>query len=118
MSSQNLITYLQEKVSRAGTYRIISRFLEIGVVYEDGGRFEVSDRFKQHYHNFTCRICGTSHRFNDPGVEQAIKRLGKQRFRIEDHHVSLTGVCALCALSPNIQPRKAIGTNFTRPPGY
>ena len=118
-SLQIISIHLKGKVGNATVYRAIKKFLEIGVIEEiRPGLFELSDRFKQHYHYFVCRQCSHRIGFNDEITEKNLQRVATQRhLTLEDHHLELIGLCNKCSNLPTVKPRTAIGTNIRRPLG-
>ena len=56
-------------------------------------RYELAD--KPHHHHFHCNRCGRV--FEVPGSDRALSSVVPDGFVVEDHDLSLRGVCAACA---------------------
>ncbi len=108
---------LKDVVGQATVYRTVARFLKLGIIYEtSSNKLELTDRFIQHHHYFTCRVCLHQISFNDEALEKVLSRLAdRRRLTLEDHHIGLSGLCSLCAAKT--PARDAIGTNLRRIPG-
>ena len=102
--------------SRRPIYTNISLFLKAEIAVEiKPGQFELSDRFNQHYHYMWCRICGKGTKFNVEGIEKALMRaFDGGGFAMEDHEMSIKGICGMCRQDPKNRPQPAIGTRFRR----
>lgn len=82
----------------ATVYRAINAFVEEGWLepvdipgepsrYERGG--------KGHHHHFQCRSCERV--YDVGGCVENVRKLAPARFRVQDHALTLYGVCASCS---------------------
>lgn len=87
-----------QNLDRVTIYRTLKLFLETGIAHElVNGQIELSDRFRQHHHHFSCSRCGREISFNDDNLEQALVRLAQRRgLVLEGHAIELTGRCSIC----------------------
>lgn len=87
-----------QNIDRVTVYRTLKLFLEAGIAHElVNGQIELSDRFSQHHHHFSCSQCGREISFNDNNLEQALTRLAQLRgLVLEGHAIELTGRCSSC----------------------
>ena len=89
-----------EEIGLATIYRVLMQFAEAGILFrrhfESGHAvFELNEG--QHHDHLVCTSCGKVEEFFDPEIEkrqlQVADRLG---WTIQDHAMSLYGVCAHC----------------------
>ena len=81
----------------ATVYRNIKKLVEEGflVVVDIPGkapRYELSG--KHHHHHFLCRKC--DHLYEVDGCSTNIKTLAPRGFQMEDHFITLFGICRIC----------------------
>jgi Fur family ferric uptake transcriptional regulator len=102
ISNARLGDELADTLDRATVYRTLELFESIEVVQRVWSgwksQVELSESFVPHHHHATCRICGRHLEVNSVKLEAELYQLAEEmRFRLEDHSVELTGVCASCA---------------------
>jgi Fur family ferric uptake transcriptional regulator len=89
-------------VGRASVYRALEQLAELKLVARvdvgDGvARYEPTPPGGEHHHHVVCERCGRLEAFEDEELEQAIRRLsGQLRFAVDEHEVTLRGVCPRC----------------------
>jgi Fe2+ or Zn2+ uptake regulation protein len=87
----------------ASVYRNIHLLREAGILapvdrVEDGERFELSEKHRDHHHHLICERCGGVEDLEGcllKGLERRVR--GKTRFRVLRHELNLFGLCASCA---------------------
>lgn len=101
-SMRELILDLSSVIDRASIYRTVALFEELGVVVRvnQGWKYkiELSDIFSPHHHHINCTNCGRSVSFDEPDeLDQLLTQIAmKHGFRIDDHTLELSGICASC----------------------
>lgn len=102
LTMAELVAKLHGIVDRASVYRNIELFESIGIVQrlQIGWKYkmELSDKFHDHHHHMSCRICGAL--FSIEGnsrIEQDIASIAQdQGFIIETHQLEIQGICSTC----------------------
>jgi Fur family ferric uptake transcriptional regulator len=106
LSAQEIAERLRARGDRVGTasvYRALDLLHRTGLVARvelgDGGaRYEALIPGGDHHHHVICDRCGKITRFEDPGLERAIDRLGgRLHHRVSGHDVVIRGECPRCA---------------------
>lgn len=92
---------LTGKVDRATVYRTLDTFERIGVVQRTWlgfkSQYELAELFLPHHHHLTCIRCHRVEVIDDEHIEKQLKKLAKQEgFRIKDHLLEVSGICAKC----------------------
>ena len=93
-----------KKVARMGlttVYRAIKACVEQGILTSvsvpgEPPRYELSG--KKHHHHFLCRACDGMYEVNR--CIGKIESSAPPGFLVEDHHITLYGVCKECRTSP------------------
>jgi Fur family transcriptional regulator, ferric uptake regulator len=88
-------------VGRATVYRTIEKLVELKLVdrvdFSDGDRWYRVCSSEHHHHHLTCRRC---HRVVEIDLclpEQKLLAIGiREKFTIEDHEITLFGICDAC----------------------
>ncbi len=92
----------QRPVARASVYRAVELLHSLHLITRvdigDGvARYERAAYDHSHHHHLVCDSCGVLIPFEDPGLEQAIDRVGAQLgFATTEHEVTLHGTCVRC----------------------
>jgi Fe2+ or Zn2+ uptake regulation protein len=91
-----------KQFNRITVYRTIRFLLEIDAAHElPNGMLELTDRFNQHHHHFSCSQCGRELAFNDERLEQVLAATAHdQGWQLDSHQVELSGRCHRCLLPP------------------
>lgn len=83
----------------ATVYRILKALIEGGRVtlvdLAGDRRYELAR--DEHHHHFLCRVCGAA--FEITRCTSEVNKLAPRGFRVEDHEITLHGVCAPCVRS-------------------
>lgn len=74
-----------------------ARTIELVVLPGDNPRYESRHAAEHHHHHFQCRACGKV--FDVPGCVSGYEQLAPAGFTVENHELTLYGVCAGCAAS-------------------
>ncbi len=118
-SLRQLQLALHAQVGQTTIYRTLTKFQQINVITQIRPDFyQATDVFIQHHHEFICRNCNRRIGFYHTPLEQVLTRLAShRRFSLEDHQLSLTGLCQFCATNPALKPRPALipGAVYRRP---
>ena len=90
-----------EGVGRATVYRAIDQLEGLGLVQKvDMGTsalgYEKVDPSGRHHHHIVCEDCGKVEPFEDEALEEAIHGIRRKGFRLENHEVTLHGLCQDC----------------------
>jgi len=101
MTPEELLALAQAEVPRLGiatVYRALKDLRDEGAVVavEVPGHptcFETAHR--GHHHHFHCRSCRKVYEVQ--GCVHGVHGIAPKGFRVEDHEIVLTGVCAACA---------------------
>lgn len=96
-----ILSLAQQTIPELGlatVYRNLKVLLEAGEVQSvelpgEAPRYELADR--GHHHHFSCRQCGQV--FDIPGCPADIEGIAPAGFRVEQHELTLYGVCAACS---------------------
>jgi len=86
------------QLSRTTIYRTLDTFVELGVIrrvaHAGGARYDANTA---RHHHLVCSACGKMADVLEPSLDQLTLRKGKRlRFRIDDHSVHFTAICADC----------------------
>lgn len=104
---------LNEKidVGLATVYRVLMQFAEAGLLvrhhFESGAAlFELNKG--SHHDHLVCTVCSKVEEFVDDEIERRQERIAKEMgFTLQEHSLSLYGVCSQCRLNrPNIMRHK------------
>jgi Fur family ferric uptake transcriptional regulator len=102
LSPQEILEAAQAEVPGLGiatVYRNLKtllegRAIEIVVLPGDSPRYESRQAASQHHHHFQCRVC--SKVYDVPGCVSGYEQLAPAGFTVENHEMTLYGVCAAC----------------------
>ena len=89
-----------ESIGLATVYRVLTQFVDAGLVIRhnfEGDRavFELND--EDHHDHMVCIGCGKVLEFIDPRIEELQKKVAdKHNFTIQDHALTLYGLCTRC----------------------
>ena len=89
-----------DSISMATVYRVLTQFEDAGLVIRhnfEGERavFELNDA--DHHDHMVCVECGSVTEFIDCGIEKLQNKVAsKHGFKIQDHSLTLFGLCANC----------------------
>ena len=89
-----------ESIGLATVYRVLTQFVDAGLVIRhnfEGDRavFELND--EDHHDHMVCMDCGKVIEFIDPRIEELqLKVADKHDFTIQDHALTLYGLCKRC----------------------
>ncbi len=89
-----------ESIGLATVYRVLTQFEDAGLVIRhnfEGERavFELND--EDHHDHMVCVECGSVTEFIDPRIEELQEKVARShRFNIQDHALTLYGVCTHC----------------------
>lgn len=89
-----------ESISMATVYRVLTQFEDAGLVIRhnfEGERavFELND--EDHHDHMVCVECGSVTEFLDNGIEKLQNKVASDHgFKIQDHSLTLFGLCANC----------------------
>jgi Fur family transcriptional regulator, ferric uptake regulator len=107
LSVASILERCRERVPRLGlatVYRTIGLLREVGSIIEvllpgEDAHFEPAHR--GHHHHFCCRSCHRVFELETCPVGIPAGSVLPGGFRVEDHHLTLYGLCAACAVRPN-----------------
>ena len=91
-------------IGLATVYRVLTQFEDAGLVIRhnfEGGRsvFELNDA--DHHDHMVCVTCGSVTEFFDRRIEDQQEKVAHDHgFTIQDHSLTLFGVCKLCNDNP------------------
>ena len=89
-----------ESIGLATVYRVLTQFVDAGLVIRhnfEGDRavFELND--EDHHDHMVCIGCGKVIEFIDPRIEELQNKVAdKHDFTIQDHSLTLYGLCKRC----------------------
>ncbi len=115
MTAEDVFRVLLDERSDIGlatVYRVLTQFEQAGILlrsnFESGKAIYELDE-GQHHDHFVCTSCGKVEEFFDPEIEKRQQLVAKAKgWVVEDHSMSLYGLCASCAKSrKNAQAAKA-----------
>jgi Fur family transcriptional regulator, ferric uptake regulator len=90
-------------VNLASVYRNIGLLRGAGILapvdrVREGGRYELSEKHRDHHHHMICDRCGSVEDLKGCLLGEVGRRLrAKTGFRVMRHEVNLFGLCAGCA---------------------
>ena len=89
-----------ESVGLRTVYRTVRRMLEEGEIARvpvpgKSDRYELASIAAVHHHHFHCTACDRY--FDIHGCPGGLNKLVPEGFKLEDHDLTLTGLCASCA---------------------
>ncbi len=92
-------------IGRATVYRTIEKLAMLRVLdridFADGSRAYRLCESEEHHHHLTCRICHRVVEFDLCLPQAKIDAIGRREgFTIEDHEISLSGLCGECKGKP------------------
>ena len=81
-------------------YRVVRRLQETGEIANvpvAGGtdRYELASIASKHHHHFHCKACDKY--FDITGCPGGLKELLPEGFQLQEHELTLSGLCAACA---------------------
>lgn len=91
-----------EDVNLASVYRNIQLLRDTGILapvdrVEEGERYELSEKHRDHHHHLICERCGAVEDLEGCLLEDVERRVRKKtRFRITRHELNLFGLCPRC----------------------
>lgn len=103
MSAEDVYKILlaeDESIGLATVYRVLTQFEDAGLVIRhnfEGDRavFELND--EGHHDHMVCVACGNVIEFIDPRIEELQEKVASDHnFDIQDHSLTLYGVCERC----------------------
>ncbi|MEJ2178279.1 MAG: ferric iron uptake transcriptional regulator [Gammaproteobacteria bacterium] len=103
MSAEDVYKILlaeDESIGLATVYRVLTQFEDAGLVIRhnfEGDRavFELND--EGHHDHMVCVTCGNVIEFIDPRIEELQEKVASDHdFDIQDHSLTLYGVCERC----------------------
>ncbi len=103
MSAEDVYKILlseDESIGLATVYRVLTQFEDAGLVIRhnfEGDRavFELND--EGHHDHMVCVTCGSVIEFIDPRIEELQEKVADDHgFGIQDHSLTLYGVCKRC----------------------
>ena len=92
-----------ESIGLATVYRVLTQFVDAGLVIRhnfEGDRavFELND--EDHHDHMVCIGCGRVIEFIDPRIEELQNKVAaKHDFTIQDHALTLYGLCKRCQVT-------------------
>ena len=103
LSIDELHTLARESIDSLGlrtVYRIVRRLQEEGEIASvavpgKSDRYELASIASSHHHHFHCTSCDRY--FDIHGCPGGLSKLVPEGFKLEDHDLTLTGLCASCA---------------------
>ncbi len=99
-----------DAVGLATVYRVLTQFENAGLVIRhnfEGEKsvFELNDA--DHHDHMVCVKCGRVTEFLDKRIESLQKQVADDRgFSMQDHSLTLYGVCQSCQSQPQTRPHK------------
>jgi len=101
---EEVVTEVQRRWPRIGqatVYRTLHLLVESGLVEprQFGERFSRYEAVgAAHHDHLVCDSCGAIREFEDPGIEEAQRRIAASfGFRMTGHRMEIHGLCARCA---------------------
>lgn len=103
LSMQQLATKTSG-IDRASVYRAVRLFERLGIVQRlnTGWKYkiELTDKFADHHHHFTCVACGKTVVIGEAEMEGLIDRLAAHHgFTPTAHQIEIQGYCEQCRKS-------------------
>lgn len=95
----------EDSVGLATVYRVLTQFEDAGLVIRhhfEGERsvFELND--EEHHDHMICAQCGRVTEFFDQQIESLQEKVAEEHgFSIQDHSLTLYGVCRRCQNNPD-----------------
>jgi len=101
ITSIELIKMLKDKLDKASIYRTIELFNKLGItnkIYMGWKyRIELTDKFQEHHHHFTCLKCNKVIMINEDSLEELIEKISnKHKIKSTDHQIEIQGYCEDC----------------------
>ena len=103
LSIEEILTVASSTVSTLGlrtVYRVVRRLQDEGKIASvsvpgRSDRYEMASIASKHHHHFHCTACD---RFFDlEGCPGGLKKLLPQGFKLQNHELTLSGLCATCS---------------------
>ncbi|MAC19452.1 MAG: transcriptional repressor [Phycisphaerae bacterium] len=103
LSIEEILTVASRTVSTLGlrtVYRVVRRLQDEGKIASvsvpgRSDRYEMASIASKHHHHFHCTACD---RFFDlEGCPGGLKKLLPQGFKLQNHELTLSGLCATCS---------------------
>ncbi len=103
LSIEEILTVASSTVSTLGlrtVYRVVRRLQDEGEIASvsvpgRSDRYEMASIASKHHHHFHCTACD---RFFDlEGCPGGLKKLLPQGFKLQNHELTLSGLCATCS---------------------
>jgi len=100
MTAEDILLHAQKSIKNIGlatVYRTIKEYIEEGSISQvhipgKTPLYEIAP--KHHHHHFLCRICEKA--FCLPSCPKGLKNMLPKGFVLEDHSVTLYGLCKSC----------------------
>ena len=92
----------ERNINLASVYRSIELFCRLGVLtkvdyVDEGGRYELSDGYRDHHHHLICQKCGKTEDFKDCALQDIEKLIRRRfRFKVMRHELRFIGLCQRC----------------------
>jgi Fur family ferric uptake transcriptional regulator len=104
LTAQEIFDRLRDRgraVGIASVYRTLELLSNMGLVRRvdigTAAGYEPAHPGGEHHHHVVCERCGEVAAFEDPGLEEAIERLGRRlEYKVGLHEVVLRGACPEC----------------------
>jgi Fur family transcriptional regulator, ferric uptake regulator len=94
------------RLGLATVYRTIGLLREAGSIIEvllPGQEPHFEPAHRGHHHHFCCRTCNRVFELETCPVGIPAGTVLPGGFQVEDHHLTLYGLCATCVANPNVQ---------------
>ncbi len=91
-------------ISRASVFRTLGLFVSLGIIRripfsERGEVYELND-INHHHEHMKCNVCETILSFDSHGICKSIFKEAKEKgFIIQEHSISVRGICMNCSIS-------------------
>jgi Fur family ferric uptake transcriptional regulator len=101
LTVKELIKQTSGKIDRASVYRTLDIFEKVNITQRiyTGWKYkvELSDKFQDHHHHLTCKVCGAIIPIHNEKLEEFIDNVAAGKdFKITSHQLEIQGLCKNC----------------------